>query len=179
MNENENEDVEKEERKKMLIQSHGSRIREIRLRENLSQEKLAELLDVEDRTLRYIENGEAFLDGKAAIILYVEFGYSLNWIYGISEIDKDDDIKYYVDMRDMVKIKDGQVDISIKKCLYDMLANIEKSNSIKELELDENFIPLCREIGKQKRLFLYSHSKREYYCASISAEQFEVKTEQV
>lgn len=168
--------IESENYKK-LQQEHGERIRLISKQERVTQEKLAELLEIDVKTLRRIENGEASLSGDAAIRLYLEFGYSPDWIYGISQIPKDDDKLYLVDIRDILQIENEHVNIKIKKYLFDLLARTSENAGMNELEVDEDTIALNKGIEKQKRLFIYSHSKKEFYRAHISTEQFTVETE--
>jgi transcriptional regulator with XRE-family HTH domain len=42
----------------------GQRIRELRKKRNFSQEKLAEMIDIAQNTLSYIENGENFFTAE-------------------------------------------------------------------------------------------------------------------
>ncbi|MFR6093939.1 MAG: helix-turn-helix transcriptional regulator [Dysosmobacter welbionis] len=43
-----------------MQQSHGERIRSIRKQEGMTQERLAELLETDSKTLSRIENGDRF-----------------------------------------------------------------------------------------------------------------------
>lgn len=169
--------IEKENHKKILQQVHGEKIRSIRKQEGLTQEKLAELLEIDTKTLSRIENGDSILSSDAAIRLYLEFGYSPDWIYGISQIPKDDDKLYLVDIRDILQIENEHVNIKIKKYLFDLLARTSENAGMNELKVDEDTIALNKGIEKQKRLFIYSHNKKEFYRAHISTEQFTVETE--
>lgn len=160
-----------------MQQNHGEKIRFIRKQEGLSQEKLAELLEIDIKTLSRVENGDFFLAGDAAIKLYLELGYSMDWIYGTSQVPKDDDKIYHVDIRDIFQIENGHVNITIKKYLYDILVRMSEKSDVNELEADEDTIALSKGISKQRRLFVYSHNKNDFCYASIGTEKFTVKTE--
>ena len=167
----------RENRKRILQQAHGERIRSIRKQEGMTQERLAELLEIDIKTLSRIENGDSILSGDAAIRLYLERGYSPDWIYGISQIPKDADKLYHVDIRDILQIENEYVNIKIKKYLFDLLARTSEDASMNELDVDEDIIALNKGIQKQKRLYIYSHNKKEFYHAHISTEQFTVNAE--
>jgi len=175
---NEKAYMEKEIKQRKYHQSHGDRIREIRKRENLSQEKLAEMAEIDVSTLRKAENGDTLLPSAAAIKLYLELGYSLEWIYGISEVAKSCDDVFFVDIRDIVQIKDGKVDISIKSKYYEFLTQIEISGVIKELKLDEDYARLSVGMEKQRRRFFHFCNEESYYRASISTQEFKQKPKQ-
>ena len=169
--------VEKENRKRILQQSHGERSRSIRKQEGMTQERLAELLETDSKTLSRIENGDSILSGDAAIRLYLERGYSPDWIYGISQIPKDDDKLYFVDIRDIFQIGNECVNIKIKKYLFELLMRTSKDAGVGELDVDEDTIALKKGIEKQKRYFTYTNNTKEFYRAQISTEQFIVETE--
>ena len=167
--------VEKDNSKRIKQQTHGDRIRTVRAKEGLTQAQLAEFLEMGNDTLSRIENGDSLLKIDKAISLHLEYGYSLNWIYGISEIEKDNNEPYYVDIRDIVQIKNGHVNISIKKYLFDLLVHINSSPTVKEAEIDEEMVALSKGIGKQRRQLAYFHNKNEIRCVCIDTNQFEIK----
>lgn len=164
------DDIIKETNSKMKSirkRTNGERIREIRKREQKTQEQLVELLGIDTKTLSRVENGDAYLDADAAIKLYLEFGYSLDWIYGISETVKaSDELLFHVDIRDIMKIDNGNLKIHIKSYLLDLLEYIEKCSSVKESEISKSELAYYGGVLRQEREFSY-FNKKSYYCYSI------------
>lgn len=152
--------------------AHGERVRDLRKLERITQEQLAEVAEVDVKTVRYIENGERILAGDAAIKIYLKWGYFPDWIYGISELRKDADRPYYVDIRDLIQIHGDHITISIKKHLFELLEH-SGSFATSEIQSGEDCVALCQGIEKQKRLFAYSNNNSVYYCANIPVRNFE------
>lgn len=159
--------------KKILKQSHGDRIRLLQDFEHKTQEQLAEILGVGSKTISRIENGEGILSGASAIKLYLLWGYLPDWIYGISEIPKDTESVYRVDIRNIFEIKNGKVNITIPKYLFELLAR--KDEVFSRIETDESQPALLEGVHKQMRALVYSHNKKEFCCASIDTEQFTIR----
>lgn len=101
---------------------------------------------------------------------YLKFGYCIDWIYGVSELSKDSDRLYYVDIRDFLQINGDYVTISIKEDLYQLLEHSEKNTT--EIQLDEDHSALYKGIEKQKRWFIYSNNSPFYYQANIRTRDF-------
>lgn len=166
---------ENEENEGSVPEICGERIRDIRKKEDLTQERLAEKLGIDVTTLRKVENSESLLSASAAMRLYEEFGYSLDWIYGMSEIAKTTDDKYLVDIRNVVRVIDKNVHITIPKKFFDILAREEEIKRVKnEIQADESSIPFIQGVAKQERRLLL-HMKCAYYCATIAVQDFEQK----
>lgn len=100
----------------------------------------------------------------------MKFGYCIDWIYGVSELSKDSDRLYYVDIRDFLQINGDYVTISIKEDLYQLLEHSEKNTT--EIQLDEDHSALYKGIEKQKRWFIYSNNSPFYYQANIRTRDF-------
>lgn len=106
---------------------HGERLREIRKQKGLTQEKLIEKLGIDTKTLSKIENGEGTLKGEAALKLYLEYGYSLDWIYGVTDV-QDEKSPFLVDARDLIHFDNEVVRVTIKKSLYNLLKDFAISS---------------------------------------------------
>lgn len=160
----------KEVRKELL----GNRVREIRKTLGLTQEKFSEKLGVDPKTITRIENGEGVLSGEAALILYLEHGYSLDWIYGISETKKVEDQIYQVDIRDLIQLEGETVHISIKSRLYDDLKRHwpRPLKAVKEVDIDEEVERLHRGVSRQKRGCHFWNNTPKYYRVDISLKDF-------
>lgn len=156
--------------------NHGERIREIREQCGLTQEKMTEKLGIETKTLSKVENGVGILSGEAAIKLYLEYGYSLDWIYGVTDV-QDEKSPYLVDVRDLICVDNGVVHIKLKKYIYDLLKNLNDeivTASLQELaEAGDSFF---KGIAVQRRRFVYFNNDSEYYCANIPIEEFRIKS---
>lgn len=71
----------------------GKRIRELRLAKGLSQERLAELVNIDQRSLSYIECGNAF-PSKSLIKFAEVFQIELSEFFNFSHLDlTSDDMK--------------------------------------------------------------------------------------
>jgi len=167
-------DYEKSEfQEKMKM--HGERIRHIRNKENLTQEKLLEILEIDQSTLSRAENGASFLPAKAAVYLYLAFGYSLDWLYGISDAERmDSDIS--VNIGDFLRYEDGKIVIAIKeKYLKDIIrvAELTHDPDITNSALDDGFPRFADGLRRQRRNAIYFGNDNTYYQASADIEDFE------
>lgn len=167
------EGIKNKERKRPMPQIHGERIRGIRRKEKLTQEKLAEILEIDVTTLRKAEDSKSPLPADAAMRLYEEFGYSLDWIYGMSEIIKTQEGRYLVDIRDVVRFRDENIHITIPKKFFDVLAHEDEIKRVRdEIQVDESSVPFIHGVAKQERKFLL-YTKNSYYCATVPIQSFE------
>ena len=165
---------EAEERSKELKdfnkRRHGDRIREICKMEGITQERLAEVAEIDTKTVSRAVNGESILSGEAVIKIYMKWGYLPDWIYGISPLSKDDDRLYFVDVRDLVQIDGDVIKISIKEHLYEILTKGREIVS----ELADGDSSFHRGIEEQERLLGYSNLNPNYYSACVNFDEFEL-----
>ncbi len=165
-----------QEKKAPQCSRHGERLREIRKQQGLTQAIMAEKVGIDIKTLSTAENGGRPLSDEAAIKLCLEYGYSLDWIYGITDV-QDEGSPYLVDVRDLIRVDNGVVHIKLKKYIYDLLKNLSDETvtmSLQELaEVGDSFF---KGIAAQRRRFVYFNNDSEYYCANIPIEEFSIKS---
>lgn len=153
---------------------HSQRLKRIRNELGLSQEALAEKIWIDKKTYVKAEKGELALDATAAINLYFLSGYSLDWIYGVSDDERESNSSYHVDYRKLLRTENGDLVITLPSKLIKELHRIEKQNPEEEAELEmgvENEIPLyinyMSKLQEQQRRALYYCDDNVSYTGRI------------
>ena len=161
------------ENKKDLQTRCGERIIKIREWEGLTQETLAEELNTTPQTISLAERGAQMLSPEHARKITQKYGYSLDWIYGISKTPKTENRKYYVDIREIISIKDNAVHVKLPSDLYEYLrdlGNLQKRRIDKQLTRKEVSI-LHDELDRD----LHSHGTDCFYWAETDIEKMKLK----
>lgn len=100
----------------------GKRIREERLRLNLTQEKLAESIDVSDSYIGQIERGEKSLTLDTLVRLANRFGVTLDYLLQEYVAQTDDNyINLYKQLISNRSDKEKQMGIDVLKIMYSHL----------------------------------------------------------
>lgn len=115
----------------------------IELRKDLgyTQAELAEILDVDTRTIHNYESGKTLLPIERALKLTEKFNCSLDWLYGNStkEFDKCDD--FLIDIRNLIYRRDDDIIFSITTSYWEYIKNVnaikgsDKTTSEKQREI--------------------------------------------
>lgn len=99
----------------------ADRLVEIRKREKQSQMEFANSTGISEETIKNVEQGKQPLSINSALCIHHKYGYSLDYIYGLSDKAKKDEDKFFADTREMFKIEDDRLQIRIKATLYQYL----------------------------------------------------------
>lgn len=70
----------------------GKRIKELRKRKKLTQEQLAEMLDLSQNAMSYIETGENFLSAETLQKLLIALDISIEDLFHIEHLQPDSDL---------------------------------------------------------------------------------------
>ncbi len=81
---------------KEIRQNVGNIVKQLRMQKGLTQEKLAEFIDVQPQTIRSIEKGRSFLSCKVLTKLsnFFEVDYSFFFLKKANILNDDDNKKY-------------------------------------------------------------------------------------
>lgn len=66
----------------------GRRIQEIRLRKGMSKTAFCDLIGISSATLRAYEKGRQKMNAEILYLIAEKTGFSLDWIYGLSERER-------------------------------------------------------------------------------------------
>ena len=166
------QELESENRKDLQIRC-GERISKIREWEGLTQETLAEELDTTPQTISLAERGVQMLSPEHARKITQKYSYTLDWIYGVSEIPKTENRKYYVDIREILSINDNTVQVKLPSDLYEYLrdlGNLQKRKTDKHLTSKEASI-LLDKLDRD----LHAHGTDCFYWAETDIEKMKLK----
>lgn len=150
------------------------RLQELRKRENLTQEELAEKIDVSAPLITSMETQKKKLSLRNAMLIAKQFNVSLDWLYGLSDDTKDSASNILATLKDIFDIdlekKYIKVDENLAKYL-EGLSKAYKTKSSKEYNLPEEAFNYWVEgikkaynenpKGKEKTLY-YLQSQKEY-----------------
>lgn len=130
----------------------GDRLLEIMSNEGLTQGKLAEQLEIDPQTISAATGGKQLLSIKNARKIYELYGYSLDWIYCISDVPKEEDRKHFVDIRKVIEISESSVKINIRPSLYKYLKKLGEIRCMKANGSISNndYAALIEELDKRE-----------------------------
>lgn len=130
-----------------LEQIHGDRLRTVKELNNISTlDAFAFEIEVDIKTIRSALNGEKFLPIKGALKIEENYGYSLDWIYGLSDIMVNKDKEFFIDIRKSMKIE-------TKKFLYENNGKIDtKEKDVLIITLSGNQLNLLDCIRKIRQI---------------------------
>lgn len=92
----------------------GRRIKELRQRKNLTQEQLAEMIDVGERNLSKIECGNNFVTADTLSKIIIALEVEPTELFNFKHLDKKEDLKKEL----MEAIRTEQVDIKLMYQFY-------------------------------------------------------------
>ena len=105
----------------------GERIREERLKLNLTQEKLAEDIDISDTYMGAIERGERSLTLDTLVRLVNRLGVTVDYMLADSVEDNDSNIiKQFKQIMDCQSLERKQMAINILRTIFSYLDKEEK-----------------------------------------------------
>lgn len=153
--------------------SEGDRLLEIMSNEGLTQGKLAEQLEIDPQTISAATGGKTLLSIKNARKIYELYGYSLDWIYCISDVPKEEDRKYFVDIRKVIEIGESSVKVNLTPSLYNYLKELGSIMCLKANGSISNndYAALIEELDKRK-LIRSNEKGTGSYRAEIDLENF-------
>ena len=150
------------------------RLQELRKRENLTQEELAEKIDVSAPLITSIERQVKKLSLRNAMLIAKEFNVSLDWLYGLSDDTKDSASNVLSTLKDIFDINLEKKYIKVDKNLATYLEELSKAyktKSNKEYNLPEEAFNYWIEGIKKtynenpksgEKTLYYLQSKEEY-----------------
>ena len=103
------------------------RLQELRKRENLTQEELAEKIDVSAPLVTGMETQKKKLSLRNAMLIAKEFNVSLDWLYGLSDDTNDSASNILSTLKDIFDINLEQKYIRIDKNLADFLESLSRA----------------------------------------------------
>ena len=71
----------------------GKRLKELRIKRGLTQEKLAEMIDIGERNLSKIECGNCFVKAETISKLLIALGVSANELFDFSALENEKSLK--------------------------------------------------------------------------------------
>lgn len=105
----------------------GERIREERLRLNLTQAALAEAIDISDTYMGAIERGERSLTLETLVRLVNRLGVSVDYMLVDSVVDNDSNImEQFRQIIDCQPLKRKQMAINVLRTIFSHLDNEDK-----------------------------------------------------
>ena len=116
------------------------RLQELRKRENLTQEELAEKIDVSAPLITSIERQVKKLSLRNAMLIAKEFNVSLDWLYGLSDDTKDNASNVLATLQDIFDIDLEKKYIRVDENLANFLKSLStayKTKSRKEYNIPE------------------------------------------
>ena len=150
------------------------RLQELRKRENLTQEELAEKIDVSAPLITSMERQVKKLSLRNAMLIAKKFNVSLDWLYGLSDDTKDSASNILATLKDIFDINLEKKYIKVDKNLATYLEELSKAyktKSSKDYNLpDEAFNYWVEGIKKKynenpksgEKTLYYLQSKEEY-----------------
>ena len=150
------------------------RLQELRKKENLTQEELAEKIDVSAPLITSIERQVKKLSLRNAMLIAKEFNVSLDWLYGLSDDTKDSASNVLSTLKDIFDIDLEKKYIKVDKNLAKYLEGLSKAyktKSNKEYNLPEEAFNYWIEGIKKtynenpksgEKTLYYLQSKEEY-----------------
>ena len=150
------------------------RLQELRKRENLTQEELAEKIDVSAPLITSMERQVKKLSLRNAMLIAKKFNVSLDWLYGLSDDTKDSASNILATLKDIFDINLEKKYIKVDKNLATYLEELSKAyktKSNKDYNLpDEAFNYWVEGIKKKynenpksgEKTLYYLQSKEEY-----------------
>lgn len=163
------------------------RLQELRKRENLTQEELAEKIDVSAPLITSIERQVKKLSLRNAMLIAKQFNVSLDWLYGLSDDTKDSASNILATLKDIFDIDLEKKCIHIDENLADFLKGLSKAyktKSSKEYNLPEEAFnywvegikKTYNENPKSGKKTLYYLQSQEEYLGELEEERIKKQT---
>lgn len=163
------------------------RLQELRKRENLTQEELAEKIDVSAPLVTSMETQKKKLSLRNAMLIAKQFNVSLDWLYGLSDDTKDSASNILATLKDIFDINLEQKYIRIDENLAKFLEGLSKAyktKSSKEYNLPEEAFnywveglkKTYNENPKGKEKIVYYLQSTDEYLGEIEEERIKKQT---
>lgn len=163
------------------------RLQELRKRENLTQEELAEKIDVSAPLITSIERQVKKLSLRNAMLIAKQFNVSLDWLYGLSDDTKDSASNILATLKDIFDIDLGKKCIHIDENLAKFLEGLSKAyktKSSKEYNLPEEAFnywvegikKTYNENPKSDKKVLYYLQSHEEFLGELEEERIRKQT---
>lgn len=153
----------------------GVRVAKIRHEHGLNQEKFAEKLRVSRDTVRDVEQGKRLLSIEFALQIHKHFGYSLDYIYGLSDVPETEEKKFFYDIREVFRIEEEILKIRIDAPIYKYLqekGDLDARKKAKAFKLGQYQVLLA----KTEDAVPQNHkSGCAMYCGDIPCENMKPK----
>ena len=163
------------------------RLQELRKRENLTQEELAEKIDVSAPLITSIERQVKKLSLRNAMLIAKEFNVSLDWLYGLSDDTKDNASNVLSTLQDIFDIDLEKKYIRVDENLANFLKSLStayKTKSRKEYNLPEEAFnywiegikKTYNENPKSDKKTVYYLQSQEEYLGELEEERIKQQT---
>lgn len=163
------------------------RLQELRKKENLTQEELAEKIDVSAPLITGIERQVKKLSLRNAMLIAKKFNVSLDWLYGLSDDTKDSASNILATLKDIFDINLEKKYIKIDKNLATYLEGLSKAyktKSNKDYNLPEEALnywiegikKTYNENPKSGEKTLYYLQSKEEYLGELEEERIKKQT---
>lgn len=158
------------------------RLQELRKRENLTQEELAEKIDVSTPLITSIERQVKKLSLRNAMLIAKKFNVTLDWLYGLSDDTKDSASNVLATLKDIFDIDLEKKCIKVDENLANYLKGLSKAykaKSSKEYNLPEEAFnywiegikKTYNETPKSGEKTLYYLQSQEEYLGELEEER--------
>lgn len=131
----------------------------------LTQEKLAEILEVSTKMVSNYETGTNVLPIDKALFLSKEYGYPLDWLYKKEDINFDNLNDFLIDIRELLYQKDDEIYLSISFSYWNYIKAV---NAIRHSDKTQG--EQRREIFKLNKEYKKNHDFA--WEISVKSEEF-------
>ena len=163
------------------------RLQDLRKRENLTQEELAEKIDVSAPLITSMERQVKKLSLRNAMLIAKKFDVSLDWLYGLSDDTKDSASNILATLKDIFDINLEKKYIKVDKNLatyFEGLSKAYKTKSNKDYNLPEEAFnswiegikKTYNENPKSGEKTLYYLQSKEEYLGELEEERIKKQT---
>ena len=163
------------------------RLQDLRKRENLTQEELAEKIDVSAPLITSMERQVKKLSLRNAMLIAKKFDVSLDWLYGLSDDTKDSASNILATLKDIFDINLEKKYIKVDKNLATYLEGLSKAyktKSYKDYNLPEEAFnywiegikKTYNENPKSGEKTLYYLQSKEEYLGELEEERIKKQT---
>lgn len=153
----------------------AERLVDIRNQHRLSQEGFALELGFSTDAIRDVEQMKHFLSINVALKIHDLFGYSLDYIYGLSDVPETKEKKFFCDVRKIFKVDKEMLQVRIAAPIREYLQSQSsldtrlQSKTIKK----EEYLTLLNSL--EDKLPTDCQSGYAVYCGEINLEEMKLK----